>query len=79
MSRLVVAEGYRWDEYPGLRPGRIYSGAGDVPRSPLGAAHAVEGQDAAQTVCGLPRESFPHEFPATVNLALAQPCATCLR
>ncbi len=77
MTRLVVAAQFRWDEYPGLRPGRIAAGLPDVARRPLGETHAVETSNAAATVCGLPRGSFPHEFPATIGLDVAEPCATC--
>lgn len=68
MTRFVVAAQFRWDEYPGLRPGRIYSGTGDVGRSPLGEAHLVDGPGAPATLCGLPRTSFPHEFPGLADL-----------
>lgn len=78
MGRFVVAEGYRWDEYPGLRPGRIASGKGDVGRSPRGASHLVEGPDAVETVCGLPRATFPYDFPdRTAMVAPAEPCVAC--
>ncbi|HEX3612759.1 MAG TPA: hypothetical protein VHU88_13825 [Sporichthyaceae bacterium] len=77
MTRFLVASNFRWDEYPGLRPGRIYRGAGDVGRSPLGETHLVAGPDAAETICGLPRASFPHDFPESADSAVSQPCPTC--
>jgi hypothetical protein len=78
MSRFVVAPRFAWAEYPGLRPGRIYAGKPDVGRLPLGQTHFVDAADAAQTVCGLPRASFPHDFPDLVDLGTAEPCTTCL-
>jgi hypothetical protein len=77
MNRFVVAAGFRWDEYPGLRPGRIYAGAPDVSRSPLGESHLVDGADAEQTLCGLPRASFPHDFPGLAQLTAPDQCPTC--
>jgi hypothetical protein len=77
MSCFVVAAGYRWDEYPGLRPGRIYAGAPDVSRSPLGEAHLVDSAAAAQTLCGLPRTSFPHEFPDLAGPRGSDLCPNC--
>jgi hypothetical protein len=78
VTRHVVAARFRWDEYPGLRPGRIYSGAGDVAKSPLGEAHLVEGPDAPATICGLPRASFPLDFPTVTGFRdPAEPCADC--
>ncbi|MGQ0845526.1 MAG: hypothetical protein ACT4QF_15490 [Sporichthyaceae bacterium] len=80
MTRYVVAAQFRWDEYPGLRPGRIFSGAGDVGRSPLGEAHLVEGPAAPQTLCGLPRSKFPLDFPAVADFRPpAEACAGCDR
>lgn len=77
MTSFVVASGFRWDEYPGFRPGRLASGKGDVGRTPLGESHLVEGLDAAETVCGLPRAAFPHDFPALAQLGPSASCATC--
>lgn len=77
VTRFLVASNFRWDEYPGLRPGRIYRGAGDVGRSPLGETHLVAGPDAVETICGLPRASFPHDFPESADSAVSQPCPTC--
>jgi hypothetical protein len=77
MSRFVVASHFQWDEYPGLRPGRIYTGAPDVSRHPLGEIHLVDGADAEATVCGLPRTAFPHNFPDLAQLGTSDPCATC--
>jgi hypothetical protein len=77
MTRFLVAVNFRWDEYPGLRPGRIYTGAPDVSRSPLGECHLVEGAGAVETLCGLRRTSFPHDFPELTRLGPAQMCATC--
>jgi hypothetical protein len=78
VAHVVVSVSFRWDEYPGLRPGRIFSGQGDLGRRPLGETHIVAGEDAVQTVCGLPRKAFPHDFPASADLALADSCATCV-
>ncbi|MGQ0467142.1 MAG: hypothetical protein ACT4QG_17725 [Sporichthyaceae bacterium] len=73
MTRFVVAAQFRWDEYPGLRPGRMFAGLPDVGRSPLGESHLVDGPEAATTLCGLPRSSFPNEFPGHVHTE----CSTC--
>jgi hypothetical protein len=77
MSRFVVAARFRWDEYPGLRPGRIYSGQPDIVRHPLGETHYVDGPDADETVCGLPRADFRYDFPDLLDLGTAEPCTTC--
>lgn len=77
MSGYVVASQFRWDEYPGLRAGRLYSGKPDVTRSPLGETHLVEGPDAVETLCGLPRASFPHNFPDRTELGSSEACTAC--
>jgi hypothetical protein len=77
MTRLLVAARFVWDEYPGLRAGRLYAGTGDVNRRPGGEAHLVEGPDAAETVCGLPRALFAYEFPWPDALLRSEPCTTC--
>lgn len=77
MTRFVVASHFVWNEYPGLRAGRLYSGAPDVSRRPAGDIHLVEGPDAVETSCGLPRTSFPHEFRELVHLGPSDPCTTC--
>lgn len=77
MTRFVVASHFVWDEYPGLRAGRIYAGKGDVSRHPQGEAHLVEGPDAVETLCGLPRSSFPHDFPDLAGLSPTDPCTSC--
>jgi len=77
MSRFVVASQFRWDEYPGLRPGRIFAGLPDVSMTPRGEAHLVAGPDAVATLCGLPRTAFPHDFPERADFGLAAPCVTC--
>jgi hypothetical protein len=79
MTRFLVASNFVWAEYPGLRPGRIYAGLPDVARHPGGEAHLVAGPDAAETLCGRPRASFPYEFPALTELRSSDPCATCRR
>lgn len=77
MTRLLVAARFAWDEYPGLRAGRLYRGAPDLGRSPLGETHVVEGPDAVATLCGLARTAFPHHFPEPARLGSADLCATC--
>ncbi len=77
MTRSVVAALYVWDEYPGLRAGRLYAGGGDIGRHPRGETHVVAGVDATKTVCELPRDRFPHRFAESVNLADADPCPDC--
>lgn len=77
MTQFVVAAQFRWDEYPGLRPGRLYSGTGDVGRSPLGESHLVAGPEAVETVCGLPRTSFPYDFPELADLGQPLACPAC--
>lgn len=77
MTRFVVASHFVWDEYPGLRVGRLYRGLPDVGRHPRGQAHLVRGPDAAETLCGLPRTSFPHDFPDLTQLTPPDSCATC--
>lgn len=77
MTRFVVASRFRWDEYPGNRPGRLYAGKPDVTRSPLGEAHLVEDPDAGETLCGLPRTQFPHNFPHVTHLGASDSCPTC--
>lgn len=77
MSRFVVASNFVWNEYPGLRAGRAYAGLPDVSRRPSGEAHLVEGPDAVETVCGLPRASFPHDFPEFAHVGPPDPCVTC--
>lgn len=73
----VVASHFAWNEYPGLRAGRIYRGAPDVSRRPLGEVHLIDRLDAAETLCGLPRTSFPHDFPELAAVSPSDPCATC--
>jgi hypothetical protein len=75
MTRFLVAARFAWAEYPGLRAGRLYAGTDDVARHPRGEAHLVDGPDAAETLCGLPRTTFPHAFPWPGPLA--EPCPDC--
>ncbi len=77
VTLMLVAAGFRWDEYPGLRVGRIYSGTGDVDRHPRGETHVVVGPDAVETACGLSRADFPYDFTEPVSLLAAQPCGSC--
>jgi hypothetical protein len=77
MTRFVVATHFVWNEYPGLRAGRAYAGLPDVSRRPSGETHFVDGQDAALTVCGLPRASFPYEFPELADGGPTEACAAC--
>ena len=78
MSRLIVASKFVWSDYPGLRAGRIYAGKPDLPRHPTDETHLVEGPDATETLCGLPRARFPYEFPVATPLGrTADPCPTC--
>ena len=77
MDPFVVAVGFTWDEYPGLRPGRMYSGRPDVNRRPFGDSHLVAGPDEEKTLCGLPRHEYPYDFPALAQLASPGACATC--
>ena len=77
MTRFVVAAQFAWDEYPALRVGRLFRGEPDVGRHPVGETHLVEGSDAVETLCGLPRASFPYEFPQLTRLNPSEPCTTC--
>ncbi len=77
VTRFVVASHFAWDEYPGLRAGRIYAGKGDVSRHPAGEAHLVDGPEAVETLCGLPRLSFPHDFPDLADLGPSDHCTAC--
>jgi hypothetical protein len=77
MTRHLVASNFAWTEYPGLRPGRLYSGQPDIARSPLGQIHLVEGPDADETLCGLSRELFPHDFPQLTQLPASEACSAC--
>ena len=79
MSRIVVASAFVWSDYPGLRVGRIYAGKPDLTRHPHAETHVVDGPDAVETLCGLPRARFPHVFPeGTAFGKRAVPCTTCL-
>jgi hypothetical protein len=79
MSRIVVASKFVWSHYPGLRAGRIYAGKSDITKHPNAETHVIDGPDAAQTLCGLPRARFPHEFAeGTTPGSRAEICATCL-
>lgn len=78
MSRIVVAATFVWSDYPGLRAGRLWAGKPDLTRHPSAATHLVDDPDAVDTVCGLPRTQFPHEFPEGTALdRRAVPCTTC--
>ena len=78
MSRIVVASKYVLSGYPGLRAGRLYAGKPDLTTHPTAETHLVEGEGATETLCGLPRDRFPHEFPESTALGKrAEPCATC--
>ena len=77
MTRLLVAALYVWDEYPGLRAGRIYAGKGDIGTHPRGETHAVASVDSATTVCGQSRDHFPYEFAESVSLVAADVCPEC--
>ncbi|MBW0102179.1 hypothetical protein [Pseudonocardia sp. KRD291] len=81
MSRIMVASGFVWADYPGLRAGRIYAGKPDLGRHPDAETHLVDGPDgpdSAETLCGLPRAQFPHEFPEATALGKgADLCPTC--
>lgn len=77
MTRSLVAAHYVWDEYPGLRIGKLVSGQGDLGQHPRGETHAVAGPDAVSTVCGRPRVDFEHDFAASVSLRDAEPCESC--
>lgn len=79
MSRVIVASRYVWSHYPGLRAGRLYAGKPDLTTHPTAETHLADGPYAAETLCGLPRTRFPHEFPETTALGTgAQPCTTCM-
>jgi hypothetical protein len=77
MTRVVVSSQSTWDEYPALRVGRLYRGEPDVSRHPSGEIHLVEGPDAVETLCGLPRTPFPHDFPAAATPVPPDSCSTC--
>jgi hypothetical protein len=79
VSRILVASKFVWSHYPGLRAGRLYAGKSDLTRHPNAETHLVDGPDATETRCGLPRTRFPHEFPeGTTPGSRAEPCAVCL-
>ena len=79
MSRILVASQFVWSDYPGLRPGRFYAGKPDLTRHPNAETHVVDGPDAVDTLCGLPRTQFAHEFPEGTTLGRrATPCTVCL-
>ena len=79
MSPLVVASAFVWSEYPGLRPGRLYAGKPDLFKRPGGESHLVATADATETLCGVPRDGFPHDFgdPASITSDRSTRCATC--
>ena len=77
MTRLLVAALYVWDEYPGLRAGRIFAGKGDIGTHPRGETHAVASADSLTTVCGQPREKYPYAFADSVSLVAADACPDC--
>lgn len=80
MPHLVVASRFVWSHYPGLRAGRLYAGKPDLYRRPAGDAHLVDGPDAVETLCGLSRTLFPHDFPDAESIGastLSTPCTTC--
>ncbi|MTD15575.1 hypothetical protein GIS00_16705 [Nakamurella sp. YIM 132087] len=77
MTRTLVAAGFRWDEYPALRVGRLVAGKGDVGRHPRGETHAVADPVDRTTVCGLPRENFPYDFTEPIRMSASEPCANC--
>lgn len=62
MPPFVVATRFVWSDYPGLRPGKLYAGKPDLFKRPSGESHLVGSADATETLCGLARASFPHEF-----------------
>ena len=74
---LVVASRFTWSDYPGLRPGRVYAGKPDLFRRPSGDVHLLADADATNTVCGLPRADFPHEFATADAMVKATPCPEC--
>ena len=79
MSPFVVASKYVWSEYPGLRPGRLYAGKPDLFKRPAGESHLVAGPDAVETLCGVARASFPHDFgdPGSISSDKSTRCPTC--
>ncbi|MCD2197566.1 hypothetical protein LQ327_29770 [Actinomycetospora endophytica] len=79
MSPIIVASKFVWSHYPGMRAGRIYAGKSDLTRHPNAETHLVAGPDAVETLCGLPRAQFPHEFAeGTAPGKRAELCVTCL-
>ena len=79
MSLFVVASTYVWSEYPGLRPGRLYAGKPDLFKRPGGESHLVAGPDATETLCGMAREGFPHDFgdPDSISSDRSTRCTVC--
>lgn len=77
---FAVASAYAWSGYPGLRPGLLYAGKPDLFKRPTGEVHLVAGADATETLCGVSREPFPHDFPDAESIEWekrARFCATC--
>ena len=62
MSHFVVATHFVWSDYPGLRAGRLYAGKPDIFKRPSGESHLLETADAIETLCGVSRTPFPHDF-----------------
>lgn len=76
---VLVASAFVWSHYPGLRAGRVYAGKSDITRHPTGETHVLDGPDAAETRCGLPRSGFTYEFAdGTTPDKRAEFCPTCV-